>query len=117
MCDLPISGTGFAGASGLEHDLSPGVAPLELAVRVAHLGQGIDSGDRDLQCTVGDHGSELGEHAGAGPLGAPIGLHTVLLGRREVGYRVDALGPDAELKRELDVTRAERIDEGVDLYP
>jgi hypothetical protein len=112
-----VRGDGGAHASGLEHDLTPGVASLELPVRVAHFRKGIDPGDGDLKHTVGDNGSELVEHVDVSPLGVSLGLHNVLLGRCEVGYRVDALRPDAELQRELDVPRAERVDEGADLAP
>ncbi len=82
-------------ASRLEHDLAPGVAPFELRVGLAHLGQGIDPGYRDLQGALEDHAGQLGEHVGARRVPVPLGLDPVLLHRREVDYRVDPIGPDA----------------------
>src|SRR5205807_220832 len=103
----------LAARSWLQHDLPAGVAARELAVRVAHLAQGVDPRDRDLELALSDQRGELGQHVGARCRGRALGLDAVLRSGLEVRDRVDAVGLDAELERKLDVIGAERVDERI----
>jgi hypothetical protein len=104
-----------SGASGHEHNLAAGMTPREIPIGIAHIGQTIDLGDRDLEAASIDQASKFRKHLGIRRRGIPRRLDAVFRGRREVDDRIDPIGRDAEFERKVHIAAAESVDEGIDL--
>jgi hypothetical protein len=85
----------------------------KILIGLAHIGQTIDLGDRNLEAAGIDQTGKFCEHAGVRCRAVAFCFDAVLRGRLEVDDRIDPVGRDAEFERQLHIAAAERIDEGV----
>jgi hypothetical protein len=86
----------------------------QILIRLAHIGQAIDLGDRDLKTARIDQPGKFREHLGIRRRAVAFGLDAVLRGRREVDDRIDPVRRDAESECQLHIAATEGVDEGVD---
>ena len=70
------------------------MALREILIGLAHVGQPIDLGDRDLQVAGIDQAGQFGEHLSIRGRGVSFGLDAVFRGRREVDDRIDPFRRD-----------------------
>ncbi len=99
------------GPSGDEDDLPRDVAGLELGERRSNIVERVRALDRHNEVARGYRLGQLGQGRRAGRGRAAITLDAVLLDRREVDDRVDPVGGDAQLERQLDVAAPDEVDE------
>src|ERR1700722_8421792 len=101
--------------SGLEHDLAPGMALLELLIGYTSLAQRETLGNRDLQPSRRHPSREFFKHFGIGSRLATLGFDVILLSSREIDDGVDPIGWNTQLDRQLHISAAEGVNESVDL--
>ena len=98
-----------------QYQLAAGVALFELPVRVPHIVEGEDSGDRHFQLTPCDEVGQLGDHRCGRGIRAACRLDPEPLHGSEIGDGVDPVARDFEvLDRHGDISTTEEIQQGVD---
>ena len=99
-----------------QHQLAAGVAQFELSVRVPHVVEGEDSGDRHFQLTPCDEVGQLGDHRCGCGIRAAFRLDSEPLHGIEIGNGVDLVGREFEVfDRHGDISTTEEIQQGVDV--
>jgi hypothetical protein len=97
--------------SGDEDDLPGDVTGLELGERGSNVVEWVCALDRHDEVARCYRFGEFGQSRCARRGRAAVALDVVLLDRGEVDDRVDPVGRDAELERQLDVAAADEVDE------
>jgi len=92
------------------------VAQFELSVRLPHIVEGEDSGDRHFQLTPCDEVDQLGDHRCGRGIRAACRLDPEPLHGIEIGDGVDPVGRESEaFDRHCDISTTEEIQQGVDV--
>src|SRR5258705_7527179 len=100
-----------------QHQLAAGVAQFKFPVRVPHIVEGEDSGDRHFQLTSCDEVGQLGDHRCGRGIRTACRLDPEPLHGIEIGDGVDPVALDSEvLDRHGDISTTEEIQQGVDVY-
>ena len=88
---------------------------LQLAIRLANVGEGIDAGNRNFQFSPLDKLGEISQYCGTRSLSVSIGFDTILCRGLIVGNRLDPFRSDTQLESEFDVIGTEGVDKGVEV--